>query len=139
MVYTRFLTLVVIAVFISAFGAVSAAQLPQTGSQASGQYPGATPPTFPSESNPASTMPPDTSAPPATGTSNDDVERRITDAIARDKSLREESLTVDVSVELVTLAGDVSRQEQRGSVLRIAGFYAEGRKIVDAIRVRAKR
>lgn len=42
-----------------------------------GRIPGGTPPTFPSDSHPSSTLPPDTAAPPATSSSDFKIEGQI--------------------------------------------------------------
>lgn len=118
--------------------AATAIQIGQNGpphSTTPGTFPGSTPPTFPSDSHPSSTFPPDTHAPPATESSNAKVEQQIRTAISQDHRLNQDQVEVAVDTSSVTLSGRVSTHDHRYLVIRIANEFSTDRSVVDKLRV----
>jgi osmotically-inducible protein OsmY len=102
-------------------------------------YPGDTPPSFLTDPRPASTMPPDTSAPPATLDSNDDIARQIRTALKQEQRLRQDSIAVVVTDGRVTLDGEVSNHDDRYLAIRIAYDHSGTRTVVDNLQLRTER
>lgn len=100
-----------------------------------GRIPGGTPPTFPSDSHPSSTLPPDTAAPPATSSSDFKIEGLIQGAIELDSRLRHDDISVRVDDAAVTLTGEISSTEHRGRAIRIATDLAGSRTVVDRLQL----
>lgn len=127
-------------IFILSLATLSPAlQFGQPGSPPATQQRGSTPPTFPSDSHPSSTMPPDTSAPAPVESSSAKVEEQIRTAIQRDSRLQRDNIVVSVGDNRVLLSGEVSDSENRMVALRIAGDYAGTRRVVDDLRVQEVR
>ena len=116
----------------------SAVQFGQPGSAQPGT-PRGTPPTFPSDSHPSSTMPPDTAAPPPTESSNFKIAEQIRTAIARDNHLKKDRVSVAVGDDRVTLTGEVSHDKNRYRAIGIASRYLGEREIVDKLSLRDER
>lgn len=120
----------------------AALQFGQAGSPRPGSPPGSIPPTFPTDSHPSSSMPPDTSAPPATERSNPATESsnskiagQITTAISGERRLQKDNVNVEVTEATVMLSGHVADNNHRYLALRIAHDHAGTRSLVDRLRM----
>lgn len=95
--------------------------------------------TFPTDSHPSSTMPPETTAPPPTASSNFKVAGQIRSAIAEEHRLGRETVDVGVTDSLVVLEGEVSGHKDRYIAIQIAFDYSGSRGVRDNLRLRGER
>jgi BON domain-containing protein len=96
-----------------------------------------TPPTFPEgRQNPRRQMPPDTQAPPAQTMSSQRVEGRILDQLRAEPALSGTNVDAKVDDNSVVLTGIVNTMTQHDLAVRIAQLNADGRPIVDRIKVK---
>jgi len=115
------------------------AQFGQPGSAPPGARQQGAPATFPADSHPSSTMPPDTTAPPPIVSSNHKVADQIRTAIAGEHRLRSETVDVGVTDTLVVLEGEVSGHNNRYVAIEIAFDHSGSRTVNDHLRVRGER
>ncbi len=103
-------------------------------SQAPGNPPYTTPPTFPE--NQSRGMPPDTKAPPSQESSTAKVAMEIEEKLKNEPALTNANVMVKADDSAVVLGGTVDSDAQRDLALRIAKSYAGKRKVVDKIQIR---